>query len=108
MDNIDPEYILIRLFKDAMRKIGRSEALVAGWDYNVEDGLKVRDQNGVFWKFHIYPELLIPQELLDKAQKMKDKDTDGVFCHSCTLPIKKSATNGGKCCVCDYIEKVKK
>lgn len=97
-------YVLIRIFQDAMKKIGKKK-LCKSIYYNIDEGLVVTDENDVSWTLQINAEIKIPEELLNK-QNARTSDTTCIFCCECNAAIKGYSEDIKPICsICEYIDK---
>jgi hypothetical protein len=93
-------YVLIWLFQDAMRKMGRSKkAIIKDINYDVVNGLVVTDEDDIVWEIETHAKIKIPEEL--KKSRVPDNETE-CFCVDCTIGIKEA----GLCHVCKYLNRV--
>lgn len=91
-------HVLICLFKDAMRKLGKYKK-IKSMNYDVENGLVVVDENDVVWELETHARVKIPKQLIDS--RVPDNEASG-FCVECNVGIKSS----GLCDVCKYLSKI--
>jgi hypothetical protein len=92
-------YVLIWLFNDAMRKLGKRNKVIKSINYDVINGLVVIDEDDIVWEVETHARVKIPQELFDS--RVPDSEAGG-FCVECNVGIKDSGT----CDICKYLNKI--
>jgi hypothetical protein len=97
-------YVLIRIFQDAMKKIGKNK-LLKSMSYDIDNGLVITDENDVSWTLRINAEIKISEELRNK-QNARTSDTTCIFCCECNAAIKGYSEDIKPICsICEYIDK---
>jgi hypothetical protein len=98
LDSDFNSYVLIWLFKDAMRKAGKRNKVIKSMNYDVVNGLVATDEDDIVWEIETHAKIKIPEELMQSH--VPDNETE-CFCVDCTIGIKEA----GLCDVCKYLNR---
>lgn len=87
-------YVLVNLFKEAMRKIGKNK-LIKEMKYDVEKGLEVTDENDVVWRIDVTPSVVLPIHCANPSAEF--------FCPNCGRGTEEQLEI---CHICEYLSKI--
>lgn len=107
LDGSNNSYVLMRLFLDAMNKIGKHKT-IKSMGYTIVDGLVITDENDVEWTLEVNAKVKIPEELDYKSNSRTSDSNAKYFCEKCNCGIKDKRNNDPEilCSVCEYLEKI--
>jgi|694.fasta_scaffold16738_7 hypothetical protein len=105
LNSSNDSYILMRLFLDAMNKIGKQKK-VKSMGYTCDNGLVVIDENDIAWSLKVNAEVKFPEELCNKPNAKTSDSNATYFCVDCNSGIKNSNSNSELICsVCEYLNR---
>ena len=107
LDSSNNSYVLVRLFLDAMNKIGKHKT-IKSVNYTIVDGLVVTDENDVEWTLEVNAKVKIPEELNNKLNSRTSDSNAKYFCRKCNCGVKDKLNEDSEflCSVCEYLEKI--